>query len=425
MYLRPMRGAPGRYVSLTRSTRPGIAWQITYWDGDPQSAGAEPSGHIDVTGSVEDAAKEMIGMVDRMRANSPERAPGWVKRLLERRQRIEKAIGAPLGAMLGCGHFGCVFDSTEPWVVKLTIDPTEGDMWAALTEFQIESHYGTDGIARVHEVVRLKPDMSWRGKPRAVHAVLRERVFPIWGDEYAGYFSAVTLDRLGLTDLPPPGRFSHWSMEAVRPVSVRNDPSLPPRVRGNLQEFYSLMHGLLKYREAAEDWHRGATLKRAWNKERVQEAAWEDMLNAANRMSGWVGGYIGETLVSLMDRDIVLRDVHWENIAWRANDRIEGEELPLSLIIFDPGHSPTAQREIREVLVANRSPLDECMQTLLGEGLSVKKGLTEADVDPDELRRGIEVELEHTGDPRVAKRIALDHLAEHADYYAKLDTLGL
>jgi hypothetical protein len=343
---------------------------------------------------------------------SAKRVPGWVRRLLEKRPRIEEALHAPLGALLGCGHFGCVFESAGPWVAKLTIDPTEGDMWAALMDFQIEGHYGTDGIARVHEIVRLKPDLSWRGKPRAVHAILREAVLPVWGDESAGYFSATTIERLGLSEIPPPGRFGSWSMEAIRARSVREDPSLPPRVQGNLHELHSLMQALLKYRKGAEDWHRGATLKREWNRRRVQDAAWEDMLAAANHMSGWVGGYIGETLVSLMDRDIVLQDVHWNNVGWRAHERVEGEDLPLSLIIFDPGHSPTAQREIREVLVTN-------------PGLAERHGLTEADVDPEELRRGIEVELEHTDDPRVAKQIALDHLAEHRDYYTKLATLNL
>ena len=50
----------------------------------------------------------------------------WVEQLLTKRDKIEKAIGMPLGTMLGCGHWGCVFESTAPWVVKLSIDPTEG-----------------------------------------------------------------------------------------------------------------------------------------------------------------------------------------------------------------------------------------------------------------------------------------------------------
>jgi hypothetical protein len=45
--------------------------------------------------------------------------------------------------------------------------------------------------------------------------------------------------------------------------------------------------------------------------------------------------------------------------------------------------------------------------------------------NPEELKKGIEVEKEHTDNPRVAMKIALDHLDEDPKYYTKLATLGL
>lgn len=39
-----------------------------------------------------------------------------------------------------------------------------------------------------------------------------------------------------------------------------------------------------------------------------------------------------------------------------------------------------------------------------------------------QLRKGIKVEQEHTGDLALAKEIALDHLDEFPDYYDRLDT---
>ncbi len=42
-----------------------------------------------------------------------------------------------------------------------------------------------------------------------------------------------------------------------------------------------------------------------------------------------------------------------------------------------------------------------------------------------ELKSGISVEMEHTEDPEVAKRIALDHLSEDPEYYEKLAKAGL
>ena len=56
----------------------------------------------------------------------------------------------------------------------------------------------------------------------------------------------------------------------------------------------------------------------------------------------------------------------------------------------------------------------------LTKGKSAETGTTEANVDPEQLRMGIEVEFEHTDDSEIAKKIALDHLAEIPDYYTRL-----
>lgn len=46
-------------------------------------------------------------------------------------------------------------------------------------------------------------------------------------------------------------------------------------------------------------------------------------------------------------------------------------------------------------------------------------------VNPKELEMGIEVEMEHTDNPKKAEIIALQHLAEDPQYYSKLASLGL
>jgi hypothetical protein len=56
-------------------------------------------------------------------------------------------------------------------------------------------------------------------------------------------------------------------------------------------------------------------------------------------------------------------------------------------------------------------------------GEANKENLKMRNVDPDELKRGIEVEFEHTKCPATAQRIALDHLAEIPDYYRRLDEM--
>jgi len=43
-----------------------------------------------------------------------------------------------------------------------------------------------------------------------------------------------------------------------------------------------------------------------------------------------------------------------------------------------------------------------------------------SDVDPTQLSIGIQIEMEHTNDPRIAQEIALDHLVKDNEYYTKL-----
>lgn len=58
--------------------------------------------------------------------------------------------------------------------------------------------------------------------------------------------------------------------------------------------------------------------------------------------------------------------------------------------------------------------------SFLGAGRAKEDGFTEDMADPEELKKGIEIEYEHTNNPEISKRIALDHLSEIDDYYTRL-----
>jgi hypothetical protein len=58
--------------------------------------------------------------------------------------------------------------------------------------------------------------------------------------------------------------------------------------------------------------------------------------------------------------------------------------------------------------------------SFVGYGRAKDKKLDEKKVDKEQLKMGIKVEMEHTNNPTIAKRIALDHLAEISDYYTRL-----
>ena len=51
------------------------------------------------------------------------------------------------------------------------------------------------------------------------------------------------------------------------------------------------------------------------------------------------------------------------------------------------------------------------------------KGKNPSDFDPEALKKGIAIELEHTPDRDVAEEIAMDHLTEFPDYYEALDKM--
>lgn len=66
------------------------------------------------------------------------------------------------------------------------------------------------------------------------------------------------------------------------------------------------------------------------------------------------------------------------------------------------------------------SKIYSVLGSLFGAGNSIKKKITEKDVDKNELKMGMKIEMEHTTNKLVAKKIALDHLAEFPDYYTRL-----
>jgi hypothetical protein len=68
---------------------------------------------------------------------------------------------------------------------------------------------------------------------------------------------------------------------------------------------------------------------------------------------------------------------------------------------------------------------DRIIEDLMQAGESWNKSFTPADADPEELEEGINVEFEHTRDPVISMKIALDHLAEDGGdrYYTALSVM--
>jgi DNA-directed RNA polymerase subunit RPC12/RpoP len=71
---------------------------------------------------------------------------------------------------------------------------------------------------------------------------------------------------------------------------------------------------------------------------------------------------------------------------------------------------------------------DAFMKQDAGQKMAAKLVREESKIDKDKLsqiKKGIEVEMEHTNDPRIALKIAMDHIKEDPKYYDKLAKAGL
>ena len=263
----------------------------------------------------------------------------------------------PLGTMLGCGHWGCVFESTPPWVVKLSIDPTEGPIWSKIAGLAEEEAYGGDGLVKLKSITRLTPDLVVGGRKRKVWAIVREGVEPVFrqwrpkelGEKGRGtrvLTSAFTNELLGYS------KPQSWDLE---------------NTNYKQEDFKRGIESLFKYRDLTTFWHLKATSRRGMEHTALAGGRYDTRLHQSlERTSeliqriadtGFSGPHmapLGETLSMLASNGVYLRDVHNLNIGWHVPT---SDDDWARVVIFDPGHTPTEGAEIEEALVENREAL--------------------------------------------------------------------
>jgi hypothetical protein len=268
------------------------------------------------------------------------RKKAWVETLLTKRDKIEKAIGMPLGKMLGCGHWGCVFESTPPWVVKLSIDPTEGPIWSKIAGLLRDEQWGLQGFTEIKSIHRITPDIVYGGRKKKVWAIVREGIEPVFTNSRAGLlFSPYSVKLLKLPENTSP------HLRTLEPYGfAANDVG-------------QMLDGLAKYRQKAAEWHDVGTPRGSRHGYGSQTRPTREAV--AERIDQILGHYfhgphaapLGESLQMLSGYGIYLRDVHLLNIGWHvARDADDWDRI----VIFDPGHTPTAGgKDIEQVLVEN------------------------------------------------------------------------
>jgi hypothetical protein len=303
----------------------------------------------------------------------------WSSFIAANLDRFQRTLDVPLGAELGCGRFGCVFASEEPWVIKITRDESEGPVWRYQQELLNKPDEGFEELPellpaflQVHDVVRVTPDVIFNGESQPVYGIVRESAAPIFTQvavrnpfndtpTYKMALSEETERKIGLSPvalkrvgLPSPVLYSSLS-EAIA------------RFHPGVQKKFSLLHQTLeatrRYRMAADRFGNlrwvPMRLKEGGGTKREQEAAAELADDALRDMAvAWrelqrnpLGAELGLTLeTALNSADLAFRDLHAFNIGWRTHEVIDGVTRPMCMVILDPGAMATpVQPDIREV----------------------------------------------------------------------------
>ena len=288
----------------------------------------------------------------------------WAQFLDENKDRFQRTLDVPIGGRLGCGRFGCVYESSSPWVVKITRDESEGPIWSYMAELLADEELVDmlPSYLRVHDIVRVLPDVIFNDEAQPVFGVVREAAAPVFDnvqvvnprDKYDVSFeialSSQTLQILGVKpaalkrlNMQPPILYKHMSEQIAR---------FPKGVQTSFADLHMAVQGTRAYRKAADVFHR---LRWKGDKTEGEEALAEeallDMLAACTLMQKTsLAEELGTTLIaSHTEADLVFRDLHIFNIGWRTHRMIEGEKLPQCMVILDPGVMATPYLpEIRE-----------------------------------------------------------------------------
>ena len=102
------------------------------------------------------------------------------------------------------------------------------------------------------------------------------------------------------------------------------------------------------------------------------------------------------------------------------------ENQIIDFITANPELNDTMLHKFAEKLNIDPSEIETKIYRILSSFLAGgKSGGKKNQVDMNELKQGIQVETEHTGNSRLAEKIARDHLVENPKYYTLLKEAGL
>jgi len=213
--------------------------------------------------------------------------------------------------------------------------------------------WGERGFTEIRSFTRLTPDLVVGGKKRKVWAIVREAIEPVFKEYTARELGERGRGTMRLTSPYTNELLGYGSPES--PTALRQ--GTPKQV-----DFAEGMDALFDYRELSTLWHLlGQHRLGSVERFRLGSLSAHFGLGSRDEVANRIGrvlnhfrgphmGPLGESLEMLAHHDIFLRDVHSMNIGWHVS---RGDEDWTYVVIFDPGHTPTAETEIETALIEN------------------------------------------------------------------------
>lgn len=248
---------------------------------------------------------------------------------------------------LGCGNYGCVLPTDQPEVVvKITVDKSEARFVALTLDVP---RLQSPGLTAYYAIERLPGSRSlqWDQSPRKIYALWRAAAHDVGRVELDLFRRTIpkTLKREIDDFIVRSNRFRDWASE-LQDIDLSSDgymyDLIPAALLRKGADLVSVDDALLVQVQAVPE--QPSLTEHIDNTWRIRAASLIAACRAeATLMAAYApeaGGLVGQTLLSLMDEDIVLADVHAGNLG-RLKDGRHGK-----LVIVDPGHAVLLRKKL-------------------------------------------------------------------------------
>jgi hypothetical protein len=280
--------------------------------------------------------------------------PPWSDRAVkESWEAIEAALAAngipeewmPRGDLveLGCGHYGCVYPTSDPKIVfKVTTDLTEANFVANYLKLR-DNGVQSLGVVQYYEIFGLPQ----RRFGRNMFVLWREEV-PNVGCLDVGGIIEVRFHKKYDTGYGDSYELREWNSFKNHLMHFKEKAHMAKRIAdrraGSIPEdvYWAWMKDQIDHMWSTNDWTESQVMeaKREGSRNPYKFAlfAQESVYFAQQMGSEYYGVNVGQALETYLEAGLFLADVHCGNIGLPNEEETDGRQT-YAPIITDPGHA--------------------------------------------------------------------------------------